>query len=265
MSYVKALFDLDNFTNRLVKTREPVTKTESSTGLIQKPFDLEIPEVETPKTPFSYEYLNLKALEERIQEAKDTGFADEGTGPSTVESTPDVKLSKASKTIDLKGKEGFIAELYPTAIEVGKATGVDPRIIVAQAALETGWGKHAPGNNYFGIKSHGTPEGQVLTTKEVVGGKTITIKDSFRKFNSPKDSVRGYGEFIASNPRYKEFSSAQTLEEQVQALGRSGYATDPDYANKIYSIATGLPPISDQGDVSFVQPVKSPFTTRRGK
>lgn len=97
MSYVKALFDLDNFANRLVKTREPVTKTEGSTGLIQKPFDLEIPEVETPKTPFSYEYLNLKALEERIQEAKDTGFADEGTGPSTVESTAPVRPRRNPK------------------------------------------------------------------------------------------------------------------------------------------------------------------------
>lgn len=263
MSYVKAL-TLSNTLLERSKTRQPEKEVKTTQGLIEKPFSVEVPDLPAQKLPFYKEYQALDGLEERIREARSQEEMPELTGPSTVTSS-NVELPKAAKKINLKGKEEFIAEIYPAAVEVGKATGVDPRIIVAQAALETGWGKHAPGNNYFGIKSHGESGGQVLTTKEVMDGKTVTIKDSFRSFSSPKDSVKGYGEFITSNPRYEEFLSAKNLEDQVQALGRSGYATDPSYASKIYSIATGLPPISNEGSVSFVQPNKNPFTQRRGR
>lgn len=264
MSYIRSLFSIDNMFQPKGE-EEQATPVRESKGLIKKPFELEIPEeVEVPKVAFYNEYSALKELEDRIKNAKSQQEMPEGTGPDTVTNL-NQPLTKATKKISLKGKEEFIAELYPTAIEVGKEIGVDPRIIVAQAAIETGWGKHAPGNNYFGIKSHGMSGGQVLTTKEVVNGKTITIKDSFRSFESPKDSVRGYGEFIKANPRYREFSSAKSLEDQVQALGRSGYATDPNYANKIYSIATGLPPISAFGEISSTSPVKNPYKERRGR
>lgn len=71
---------MDNFANSFIKIQEPMGKAEGPTGLIQKPFDLEIFNIEPTKVQFGYDYLNLKALEELIQEAKDTGFADEGTG-----------------------------------------------------------------------------------------------------------------------------------------------------------------------------------------
>lgn len=186
-----------------------------------------------------------------------------GDTPSTF--APDRKLTPAGKPINMESKEEFIAAIYPTAVEVGKATGVDPRIIVAQAALESGWGKSAPNNNYFGVKSHGKGGGATMATKEVVNGKTVTENASFRQYESPEDSVRGYGEFLMENPRYKPMREATSLEDQVRALGRSGYATDPAYADKIYSIATGLPPISDIGEVSFIAPKKRPFIERRGR
>lgn len=209
-----------------------------------------------------------QARKDAEAEAKDTSnkeklYNKRGDTPSTY--APDRKLSANKGTIDLGGKEDFIAAIYPTAIEVGKATGVDPRIIVAQAALESGWGKSAPNNNYFGVKSHGKGGGATMSTKEVVDGKVVTENASFRQYDSPADSVRGYGEFLMENPRYKPMREASSLEEQIQALGRSGYATDPAYADKIYSIATGLPPLSDDGEISFVAPKKSPLIKRRGK
>lgn len=178
---------------------------------------------------------------------------------------PDRPLTPNPKQINFEGKEDFIKAIYPTAIEVGKATGVDPRIIVAQAALETGWGKSAPNNNYFGIKSHGKSGGETFSTKEVINGKTVTIQDSFRSFESPEDSVRGYGSFLMENPRYKAMREGGSLEEQVRLLGRSGYATDPKYADKIYSIATGLPPISELGEVSPLKPRRGFIDKRTGK
>lgn len=147
-----------------------------------------------------------------------------------------------SEPVDLSGnKEAFVSALMPAAIEASKRTGVDPRIIVAQAAQETGWGRSAPGNNFFGIKSHGKGGGQTFTTHEVINGKRVKIQDSFRKFASPADSVAGYADFLLANPRYRKMMSAQGLDAQLQALGASGYATDPNYASSVGSIARSIP------------------------
>lgn len=137
-------------------------------------------------------------------------------------------------------KQEFVSALLPHAIEESKRTGIDPRIIVAQAALETGWGRSAPGNNYFGIKSHGQGGGQTLATTEVINGRPVRVRDSFRTYASPADSVRGYGDFILQNPRYKALREAQGLDAQLEALGASGYATDPNYARKVGAIARGI-------------------------
>lgn len=137
-------------------------------------------------------------------------------------------------------KQNFISMLLPHALEASKATGVDPRIIIAQGALESNWGKSAPGNNLFGIKSHGQSGGNTLATNEVINGKQVRINDSFRAYGSPAESVQGYADFITKNPRYGNFRSAQGLDNQIAELGKSGYATDPNYSNKISSIAQGI-------------------------
>lgn len=159
--------------------------------------------------------------------------------------------------VNLSGnKEAFVNALMPAAIEASQRTGVDPRIIVAQAAQETGWGKSAPGNNYFGIKSHGKGGGQTFTTHEVIDGKRVKINDSFRQFASPADSVAGYADFLLENPRYKPMMAAQGLDAQLQALGASGYATDPNYASSVGSIARGIPmPSVASGDADPVQAI----------
>lgn len=148
--------------------------------------------------------------------------------------------------------EQFIASLWPAALDASKRSGVDPRIIVAQAALESNWGKSAPGNNLFGIKSHGQSGGNSLMTNEVINGQNVRVRDSFRAYDSPSDSVAGYADFITANPRYRNFRGAQGLENQVAELGKSGYATDPNYGNKILSIASninssGMPSIGPDG------------------
>lgn len=157
--------------------------------------------------------------------------------------------------VDISGdKETFVSSLLPAAMEESKRTGVDPRIIVAQAVQETGWGKSAPGNNYFGIKSHGQSGGQTLATNEVVDGKTVRVNDSFRQFASPQDSVKGYGDFILQNPRYKPFREAQGLDAQLEALQASGYATDPNYSRSVGAIARG---IKLPGEVAAASPQAS--------
>lgn len=155
----------------------------------------------------------------------------------------DAASERVSKSFAPLGEsqESFVSGLMPAAVEASKRTGVDPRIIVAQAAQETGWGKHAPGNNYFGIKSHGQGGGQNLATTEYINGKPVRVSDSFRGYASPADSVKGYADFLLENPRYKPMMAAQGLDAQLAALGASGYATDPNYANSVGAIARSLP------------------------
>jgi len=133
--------------------------------------------------------------------------------------------------------EAFVASIAPAAKAVAEELGIDPRIVIAQAALETGWGTSVKGNNLFGIKSHGKQDGLMVQTHEVVDGKRIKVRDSFRQYDSYDDSIADYGSFLQQNKRYEPMLQAATLREQVEALGKSGYATDPEYAKKIADIA----------------------------
>lgn len=137
-------------------------------------------------------------------------------------------------------QQQFIQTITPHALEVSKATGLDPRLVIAQAALETGFGSSAPGNNYFGIKSHGAPGGQVLPTTEAGPGGSYRTQESFRTYSDAGESARDYAQFLKSNSRYAPVLGAQGLDAQIDAMGKSGYATDPNYAAKLRAIAQGI-------------------------
>ena len=137
-------------------------------------------------------------------------------------------------------RDAYMAELIPAAKAEAERLGVDPRIIVAQSIQETGWGQKAPENAYFGIKSHGYKGKNVdFGTHEYEDGQKVNMRDSFRGYDSLSDSVRGYGDFISSNPRYKPYMEAEGLDAQLAALGKSGYATDPNYAKNLKNIIGG--------------------------
>jgi len=140
--------------------------------------------------------------------------------------------------------EEFYAQYMPYAQGVSQRTGLDPRLVLAQAALETGYGKSAPNSNFFGIKSHGRDGGQTLQTSEFEGGRMVGQPASFRGYESPSQSFQDYGEFIMSNPRYEGVRTANGLGEQIVAMANSGYATDPQYGEKLASIATRFNPNS---------------------
>lgn len=138
----------------------------------------------------------------------------------------------------------FYAQFLPYAQNVSNRTGLDPRLVLAQAALETGYGKSAPGMNFFGIKSHGRKGGQTLQTSEFENGQMVSQPASFRGYESPEQSFMDYADFLQSNPRYRDVLSARGLEAQIAAMGQSGYATDPDYAAKLANIAGQFDPES---------------------
>jgi flagellum-specific peptidoglycan hydrolase FlgJ len=146
-------------------------------------------------------------------------------------------------------KDEFIAAMTPVAKEVAANLGVSHKIILAQAALESGWGKHQRSNNLMGIKSHGEAGGVDVVTHEVVNGKRVKIKDSFRQYDTPEDSIRGYGAFLKANSRYRHFlrAGAESEDAQLSALQSSGYATDPMYSQKLKNIIQGIPDEEGQG------------------
>ncbi|HEX9595293.1 MAG TPA: glucosaminidase domain-containing protein [Anaerolineales bacterium] len=137
---------------------------------------------------------------------------------------------------DPKYVQDFIAEMTPYAVAVGDQFGIDPVTIITQAAVETGWGREVAGNNYFGVKSHGRPGGQNITTHEEVGGKRVRTTDNFRTYGSLGESVADYGKFLSENPRYTE-ALKLTGPEELQGIAKAGYATDSNYADLTRNVA----------------------------
>ncbi|MCY1486810.1 Peptidoglycan hydrolase FlgJ [compost metagenome] len=132
------------------------------------------------------------------------------------------------------------------AEKAAERIGVDPRYLVAQAALETGWGKSiirqqdgSSSHNLFGIKSHGWDgkSARVLTT-EYKGGEAVKEAANFRAYESFQQSFHDYVSFLQNNGRYETaLDSTANPERFVKELQRAGYATDPNYARKVAQIA----------------------------
>ncbi|MDB2501069.1 glucosaminidase domain-containing protein [Planktomarina temperata] len=141
------------------------------------------------------------------------------------------------------GKEAFLAAYTPVAKEVANDLGISHKIVLAQAALESGWGKSVKGNGLMGVKSHGEEGGVDVVTHEVINGKKVKITDSFRAYDTPEDSIRGYADFLRANSRYRYFltAGAENEDAQLSALQSSGYATDPVYSQKLKNIIKGIP------------------------
>ena len=147
-------------------------------------------------------------------------------------------------------KTNFIQDLWPQAQEAGQVLGVDPRHLIAQAALETNWGRNLPqdtagrsSNNLFGIKATSGWTGPTVTsdTQEYQNGVGTNIPAQFKAYATPAESFQDYVALLRNNPRY---SAALNTGGDVQAfatgLQRGGYATDPDYANKVAAVASAV-------------------------
>jgi Mannosyl-glycoprotein endo-beta-N-acetylglucosaminidase/CHAP domain len=135
----------------------------------------------------------------------------------------------------------FLQQAAPGARASQREFGVPASVTLAQAAIESGWGRFHMGsaNNYFGIKAGSSPgpiaSGTItLPTKEFSGGRMITVSGRFRAYRSMADSLRDHGLFLKSNSRYAPaFRVASDPNAFARALQTAGYATDPHYADKL--------------------------------
>ncbi|MBU0520697.1 flagellar assembly peptidoglycan hydrolase FlgJ [Pseudomonas sp. B14-6] len=141
----------------------------------------------------------------------------------------------------------FVNTMLPMAKEAADRIGVDPRYLVAQAALETGWGKSvmraqdgSSSHNLFGIKASSSWKGESARaiTSEFRNGEMVKETAEFRSYDSYKDSFHDLVTLLQTNNRYQDvLKSADNPEQFVRELQKAGYATDPAYASKISQIA----------------------------
>ena len=153
----------------------------------------------------------------------------------------------------------FIDYMLPIADKASQGYDIDPRLLVAQAALETGWGRHQIQNkdgtssfNLFGIKANNAWAGdkvETVTTEFVTtefesrdygDSKATRVTASFRSYSSYNESFQDYMKFVNSSDRYRNASEhAHNPQQYIEALHQAGYATDPQYADKIMKIYSG--------------------------
>lgn len=174
-----------------------------------------------------------------------------------------VEVNKAV-TSKINSPEEFINKMWPQAQRAAQELGVDAKVLLAQSALETGWGKHVIQNkagqsshNLFGIKaSHGW-EGKTVSvqTVEYENGVASKRQASFRAYDSYEESFNDYVQFLKQNPRYQQaLSKVDSNEGFIRGLQKAGYATDPAYAKKIISIL-------GREQLSELTPIKTPETS----
>lgn len=173
-----------------------------------------------------------------------------GTGAVVVNGEAVVDASAGSAAAAQLGEhtpEGFVAKIWHHAQRAAQELGVDPRALVAQAALETGWGRRGiasskgDSNNLFGIKATGWSGERVRTgTHEYVGGVKTAETADFRAYGSAAESFSDYVRLLKNSDRYQQALKAGTdIKGFARGLQQAGYATDPRYAAKIAAIATG--------------------------
>jgi flagellar rod assembly protein/muramidase FlgJ len=133
----------------------------------------------------------------------------------------------------------FIAKISAAACAACTASGIPASVTIAQAALESGWGVHTPGNALFGIKATSNWHGatQLLQTTEYVNGKPIRVKAAFRAYPDWDASIADRSAFLRGNPRYAPaFNGKLSAADFARQLQACGYATDPHYADELISL-----------------------------
>ena len=153
----------------------------------------------------------------------------------------------------------FVSRLLPHARKAAQVLGIEPHLLLAQAALETGWGKRTipdsaghDSNNVFGMKATGGWQGDKarVSTLEFVDGVAERRQEDFRAYPTLADGFADYVRLLAGNSRYASaLNKGADAAGFAEALQSGGYATDPEYARKIEAIANGDTMVTALGSV----------------
>ncbi|HCY17553.1 MAG: flagellar rod assembly protein/muramidase FlgJ [Curvibacter sp. GWA2_64_110] len=180
-------------------------------------------------------------IAQQLSRQMGVGDAQGGARPANRQAIqPAAGVGNATPTVS---QTSFVQRFNGVAAKVEQSSGIPASFMIGQAGHETGWGRHEIKNtdgstsfNLFGIKAGAGWKGKVaeVTTTEYVNGVPQKTVAKFRAYNSYEESFRDYARLISDSPRYAQVRQ-QTGSVQAYASGlqRAGYATDPDYANKL--------------------------------
>ena len=190
--------------------------------------------------------LNLlqQAILERQAASSAASLAASGAGSalgtSGVSSVPTTESSVSG--------QDFVNRVWPHAVEAGNSLGVPPHFLVAHSALESGWGKSeirtpdgSPTYNIFGVKAGRSWQGASveIPTTEYVNGVPQTVREKFRVYGSYGEAFRDYASLLGTSSRFSGILGQQDGTQFARTLQQSGYATDPQYADKLSRIING--------------------------
>lgn len=196
----------------IVKQMQPAQEPDETAGTVPMKLD----------NSFIYSNLPSSQLEQMVRKA-----------------VPRLPVSPSSFPAD---SNDFIAQLAQPAQVASQQSGIPHHLILAQAALESGWGQRQiltrdgkPSYNVFGIKAGGDWKGATtdIMTTEYEGGVAKKVRASFRVYGSYMEALSDYVKLLSNNPRYAAVANAATPEQGARALQAAGYATDPKYAQKL--------------------------------
>ena len=162
----------------------------------------------------------------------------------------------------------FLAQLSLPARLASEQSGVPHHLILAQAALESGWGQRQirrengePSFNIFGVKASGSWKGPTteITTTEFENGEAKKVKARFRVYSSYLEALSDYVGLLTRNPRYAAVTQAATAEQGAQALQSAGYATDPNYARKLTSMIQQLKAMGEKVSKAYSTDLENLF------
>lgn len=187
-------------------------------------------------------------LEARVQRALAALRKQAEAESNTASAPPDVDLSTVASEPRGERMTSFYNKLIGHATQAAQETGIPANFMIGHAALESGWGRreiHAKDgsntHNLFGIKAGGSWTGKTaeVTTTEYIGGVAHKVKEKFRAYGSYAEAFKDYANLLANNPRYSHVVAAGNGNDAAsfaKGLQRAGYATDPNYANKIMAV-----------------------------
>ncbi len=196
----------------IVKQMQPAAAPDETAGTLPMKLD----------NSFIYSSLPATQLEQIVRKA-----------------VPRLPVSPAGLPTD---SSEFIAQLAQPAKAASQQSGIPHHLILAQAALESGWGQRQiltrdgkPSFNVFGIKASGDWKGATtdIMTTEYEGGEAKKVRASFRVYGSYMEALSDYVKLLSNNPRYAAVANAPSAEQGARALQAAGYATDPKYAQKL--------------------------------
>ena len=178
-----------------------------------------------------------------------------GVDFASIFSAPVAPVEKRQAEPVFDSPKDFVARLTPFAKKAAKALGTDPAVLIAQAALETGWGKkvikNAAGSshNLFNIKADPRWDGGKVATNtlEFHQGIPVQEKAAFRAYANYQDSFNDYVRFLNDNPRYGDaLAQPEDPKQFIRNLHQAGYATDPKYADKIIGVMDSVKGYMDE-------------------